>query len=471
MKDCVRLVEPRNAIKHYATLSHCWGAFQPLRTSEENYESHKKCIRISELPRTFQDAVIIAKNLDIEYLWIDSLCIIQDSIEDWQRECSRMASIYSGALVTIAASDAADSSKGFFHDYNSARFDSCELPYWNDTEDAMVRVSVTYQPPNMQCMANEPESRLSKRGWVLQERLLSPRILSFRSNRLHWECSKFCRSDDMHYPYTMNRIHYNAVEKRSIHSLCDLPIAFEYWCDIVSTYSGCHLTEGTDKLPALSGLAQAFSKATGDIYVAGLWRNDIHVGLTWTTCDNDREDCVEGAPLSYRAPSWSWACSDRKFTFRSDTRNQHKDLVIVSTSTTLKGLDTFGELSHGMLCVNGRMNKGVVVLKNEGNGKYIQPILHDYKNTNAAIAELYFDGRQLIKRIKESSGQQREIIGLLIAYDNRASTKWVGLVLEEITVCEEKRVFRRIGTICCHEGYKAGYDWFNGCKRESIKII
>jgi hypothetical protein len=431
---------------------------------------HKKCIRFSELPQTFQDAVTIAKNLGIEYLWIDSLCIIQDSIEDWEHECSRMASVYRGALITIAASDAADSSKGFFHDYNRAKFDPCELPYWNDTEDEMLIVSVTYKPSNTANL-DESQSRLSKRGWVLQERLLSQRVLSFRSNRLHWECARFCYTDNAHYPYIMNRIFHNIAEKRSIHSLGDLPTAFKYWCDIVATYSYCQLSKGTDKLPAISGLAQAFSKAIGDTYVAGLWRNDIHVGLTWCTIDYHEEDCVEGTPLPYRAPSWSWACSDRKFGFRSETRNQHKDLVIVSISMTLKGLDSFGELSYGILCVNGRMNKGIVVLENKGESEYIEPILHDYKDTNAAIANLCFDNAQLVKRMEQDSSQQEEVIGLLISYDNSAYTKWVGLVLEEIRVNDERRVFRRIGVILCHKEYKAGYGWFNDCKRESIEIV
>jgi hypothetical protein len=189
--DRVRLVEPRSAIKCYAALSRCWGNFKPLCTTKETFEKHKKFFPLTELPRTFQGAVIVAKNLDIEYLWIDSLCIIQDCSEDWERECSRMAGVYSGALVTIAASDAEDSSKGFFHDY-STKFDSCEFPYWRDIEDGMIMTSMTYLPPNMENLAVEPPSRLSTRGWVLQERLLSQRVLSFGSNRLQWERSKFC---------------------------------------------------------------------------------------------------------------------------------------------------------------------------------------------------------------------------------------------------------------------------------------
>jgi hypothetical protein len=67
-EDRVRLVEPRSAIKCYAALSHCWGNFKPLCTTKENFEKHKEFFPLTELPRTFQGAVIVAKNLDIEYL-------------------------------------------------------------------------------------------------------------------------------------------------------------------------------------------------------------------------------------------------------------------------------------------------------------------------------------------------------------------------------------------------------------------
>lgn len=203
--------------------------------------------------------------------------------------------------------------------------------------------------------------------------------------------------------------------------------------------------------------------------MAGLWKNDIHVGLTWYTHGHYQEDCAEENFLPNRAPSWSWACSNRGFTFRSDTRNHYKDLGIAPISTTPKGLDPFVELSGGTPCVNGVMNKGVVALNIIGDGNYIDLILHDYKNTNTAIAQLYVDSAHLFKRMKEDSSQRKEVICLLVSYDLSDYNKWVGLALEQIKGTGE-RIFQRIGVIVCHKMYEAGYGWFNGCKRECIKI-
>ncbi|KAJ2974752.1 hypothetical protein NUW58_g8556 [Xylaria curta] len=100
-------------IDSYAALSHCWGPIQPLRTLHNNVESHAKGMSLASLPKTFQDAVRVTRYLDLRYLWIDSLCIIQDDDEDWSREAAKMAAYYSGAQVVISASSSDGSSEGF----------------------------------------------------------------------------------------------------------------------------------------------------------------------------------------------------------------------------------------------------------------------------------------------------------------------------------------------------------------------
>ncbi|KAE8444979.1 hypothetical protein EG329_014107 [Mollisiaceae sp. DMI_Dod_QoI] len=306
-----------------------------------------------------------------------------------------------------AASDAADSSEGFLHDYSNTKFGSCEISYQNEIEDAMIPVSVIYKSPPMESIAFE-RSCLSMRGWVLQERLLSQRILSFRSNRLQWECNKFCCSDDIHYPYIKNRFIYGEVRKQSINTLRDLSTALKYWYDIIITYSGCYLTKRSDKLPALSGIAQAFSKAVGDVYLAGLWKNYIHTGLTWykvsPPMQRSYDDCndSEESPTQYPEPSWSWACSYGRIQFQYLTSYYKKDLVIDSSSITLKGLDEFGEVSSGTLCVNGRINTA----SSDINKK---TILKDC-NTKRVIGTLRLDNTELTRKMQQDSTQQVEII-------------------------------------------------------------
>jgi len=115
----IQLIEPKDSFKPYAALSHCRGKFQPLRTTSANYAAHRRNIPFMDLPKSFQDAVIATVHLGMNRLWIDSLCIIQNSQDDWERECSKMADVYANALVGIAASDARDSSEGFLRKHSS----------------------------------------------------------------------------------------------------------------------------------------------------------------------------------------------------------------------------------------------------------------------------------------------------------------------------------------------------------------
>ncbi|ORY19521.1 heterokaryon incompatibility protein-domain-containing protein, partial [Clohesyomyces aquaticus] len=104
-----KLVETKNGIgtefcsPAYATLSHCWGNSQPLRLLMQNKLQHLQGIPLSALPRVFSEAMTVCRNLGIRYLWIDSLCICQDSEEDWAQESALMGAIYSHAILNIAA--------------------------------------------------------------------------------------------------------------------------------------------------------------------------------------------------------------------------------------------------------------------------------------------------------------------------------------------------------------------------------
>ena len=98
----------------YTTLSHCWGRGLPLKLSMDHYASFKVMISFADLPRTFQEAVYVTMYLGISYIWIDALCIIQDSKEDWAREAALMDEVYAYALVNLAAAASSDSSGGLF---------------------------------------------------------------------------------------------------------------------------------------------------------------------------------------------------------------------------------------------------------------------------------------------------------------------------------------------------------------------
>ncbi|KAF0320296.1 het domain-containing protein [Colletotrichum asianum] len=102
-------------IGNYVALSHCWGPEQlhPPETTWSNLRQRQECIDLTTLPSTFRDAVLVTRNLGVQYLWIDSLCIVQDDTADWQTESSKMAGYYSNAYLVISAAQAEDSTQGF----------------------------------------------------------------------------------------------------------------------------------------------------------------------------------------------------------------------------------------------------------------------------------------------------------------------------------------------------------------------
>jgi len=112
--SALRLYETKGESERYICLSHCWGDFQPICTTTANINDYKKSISWKSLPKTFQDTVDLARFLNVRYLWIDSLCIIQDDLKDWEREAAEMANIYSKSYLTIAATAAFDCSQGLY---------------------------------------------------------------------------------------------------------------------------------------------------------------------------------------------------------------------------------------------------------------------------------------------------------------------------------------------------------------------
>ena len=152
----------------YATLSHCWGEKKPLRTLLSNVNSFHNGIPFGGLPRTFQDAISVARELGIAYIWIDSLCILQDDEDDWINEAAHMGSIYSSCFLNLVAADAPDGAAGcFFERDPTAKF---QLP---DTSNGNTYPCL---PKTSEYLSH---TSISKRGWCFQETLLAPRSLYF----------------------------------------------------------------------------------------------------------------------------------------------------------------------------------------------------------------------------------------------------------------------------------------------------
>ncbi|OAK96301.1 HET-domain-containing protein [Phaeosphaeriaceae sp. SRC1lsM3a] len=295
------LHESRGQHARYACLSHCWGTptieSPLLQTNTGTIESFRHHIPWADLPKTFQDTVTFVRRLKIRYLWIDSLCIIQNDKEDMAKEIGQMASVYSNALVTIAATSAADPHEGLF-DTNGHPWIVEQLSSSAWDPEASEYGPLYAREENSHVWRGARGCPLLKRAWVFQERFLSRRVLHFTKRELMWECMSASGCECL-IPLTGSdakkikvMVQGGSISKRT---------RDQKWSWVVETYSSMHLTYNTDILPGLSGLASVYKTRYPDQYLAGLWRSSLVTGLLWTRFKPGRK------PLEYQAPSWSWA--------------------------------------------------------------------------------------------------------------------------------------------------------------------
>lgn len=187
----------------YVALSHCWGGNIASSLSEENCDSRKKSITITELPKNFQNAVFITRAIGFRYLWVDSLCIKQDSIDDREEEIKNMGLLYANAICTISATAAKDPTVGCF--FSKKRFiGDCSL-----AKEGEMSLMVTFPGREATAPANlfrmEVEGApLTKRAWAFQERVLTTRVLHFCKGIVLFECNTMqasnCHINGRPYP-------------------------------------------------------------------------------------------------------------------------------------------------------------------------------------------------------------------------------------------------------------------------------
>lgn len=340
-RDVAKLVltETFSIVPQYATLSYCWGHQPFTMLTVETMSSFLKGFAMTYLPKVFQDAINVARELGLSYIWIDALCIIQrgDDNKDWLIESGRMRSVYGNSFVNLAASSATNVHQSLFS----------KPDHYNGGFRARVSTSKYSTVRTFQSFGASYEtvagSHLATRAWTFQERILPTRTIFIGNTGIFWQCRSATNSESLPDGITSSGLSKSLwLDKKEWN-----------WCEIVAQYSRAHLTKSSDRLPALAGIARRQHEATGHHYLAGLWREKLLCYLPWLVSGERRKR------PTWRAPSWSWMSVDGQAcysqwgiwpyaTLRPDTREY---ITVQDAWTTPSGPDPFGQVSSGLLSI------------------------------------------------------------------------------------------------------------------------
>ena len=343
----------------YIALSHCWGNGTPLTTTTDTLAQRLERIPLNSLPKTFRDAIEITRTLGIDYLWVDSLCILQDSAEDWRKEAAKMKDVYANCHVMIAADDSPDSEGGCLPSTPAVSQAHAvqSMGPWASKVTAFIRLTNLRDSSHMEVCHRFGDARtlsnvsnrgvLNRRGWCLQERVLAPRILHFGQSEFGWECPTTVACECQGVTARLDReSNFKARladlilrEAQPINmnrpDTPDVPDIF-HWMNIVGEFTRRQLTHTSDMLDALSGLATSIAAATGSSCICGLWDREFAEFLMWyvdfemepihgitsarfKALKSAQGDSLLGGSKRLQAssiPSWTWASVCAPITFQ-----------------------------------------------------------------------------------------------------------------------------------------------------------
>lgn len=302
----------------YTTLSHSWGSGVVFKLLKSNIDDLRQDIPIKRLPKVFQDAMYVSIEIGICYIWIDSLCIIQDSKdgEDWTHEARTMGDVYTYGEFNIAATGYEDGSSGLFSEREAllriypCLSLKCVVRDRDGSKRSFDGIYVGFKPQEFDRQITQ--GPLNDRAWVAQERILSPAVLHFTPEHVWWECSRLIANE----AFSPNRDDWESAEKspagiiRSLNTESNREDIYSFWRNFISYYAGAEMTFEQDRLPAAAGIASVIGELIDDNLIAGIWEGDLIRSLVM-----DRHASVSSIPSAKLAPSWSWVSFKAKTTF------------------------------------------------------------------------------------------------------------------------------------------------------------
>ncbi|KAK0721828.1 heterokaryon incompatibility protein-domain-containing protein [Lasiosphaeria miniovina] len=363
----------------YAALTYCWGdpsRHHVLKTTRDNFDAHRDAIPLHDLPGTLRDTVVICRRLGLQYLWIDALCIVQGDAQDWAREAGRMCDVYSNATLTIAADHADGTSAGIFRPQQYGETPP-RLVSRDGARPVYVRPLQRHNDVTMLTRSPDPDedalAPINQRAWTLQEAVLSNRMLHYTADEMLWRCNALhaceCRRGA---PRAIGDLPETVFRNVGLFGRATPPEAYTEWRNLLVSFSERLLSVDADKLSALSGMAQQFSRmraAAGleiadDRYLAGLWADDLPQALMWSVDYGSflaRERGRFFRMPKWRAPSWSWAAVEAPIKSNSMSSFRSAVTLIEATVELTDEEDPFGRVREAKITLAGRMVHGLGV--------------------------------------------------------------------------------------------------------------
>lgn len=470
---------------------------------------------ISSMSKNLRDAVVITRLLGIRYLWIDSLCIIQNSKADWEIESARMDQVYKHSIVTLVATRADSCDDGFLQPRYGASRKKVRMPYSCKNETETEGFYILQSHTRVKSVASQTDldcSRWETRGWTLQERFLSRRLIHFSDNQIYLECgtAMYAEDNDQCMVVPLDRLNVWQNEESSSSSgstsvteyegsTCSLtgiteeeddnsssdsepPVSkspfdrpsnnlYERWFRLIGAYSPRTLTYESDKLPAISGVAKEMADFTGDRYLAGLWEGDLTQGLLWISSEDDAKLSSQS---QYRAPSWSWASLNGQITHTTHwSINRVTDwsteyavpvLHLRDAHIEVAGKDPCGSVVSAFLRLSGRFMEvmlagpfqrmaSTIYTKVPSHFPFCIKIARDERIIEVGVGHLDMRDINLIPK--------EDIWCLQVEKQRPGVAKfedpWCGLLLtqarKESKMSGVNKTFRRIGVFVLHEDH------------------
>lgn len=477
----VVLIPSNGQTARYVALSYPWGGNIDFVTTKSSLEDRSKPFPTARLPQTIQDAVAVSLEVSVRSLWVDSLCIVQDSDEDKAQEISKMDEIYQNAFLTISATNALSAYSGFLgHKYCDTVSQRLPLMYPN--------WAIGY------CFVREKwwrqEEPLNQRAWALQERYLCRRLLDYTSIGLMKICRQENLSDRPREAWESSNFHERlsrVLNAESGSRKFEYSEALQAWDTIIGLYTKRLLTNRQDKLPALGGLARRFQKHLGSDYVAGLWREFLPQGLLWYGHDGFHEVrfrekvSTVKRPEPYRAPSWSWASVDghlhskngRIFNRSYDESSEKIEITLQVLQCKVRLANPtvpFGEVTGGMLQVNGHVRDVIcrpsslrkTELEVASIRLQIQP--DDFREWSEALKGTVVSLLEIVRH-SEQAGSTLNETTLYNFWQGSEAVRSVGLMLVQLP----NNRYRRLGYFKEIEMKRRKY-LFEKCSRRTVLV-